>query len=86
MCVANCREDSMAVKKSTTKRASTKRELISTGTDKRYVKRSAAGRFKESDDQTRSLSADRRRSAKTTVKSGYGDQGDRRVKRTVKKR
>ena len=57
-----------------------KRELIDTGTDKRYVKRDEKGRFKESDDVGRSLAADRRSSAKTEVKSGYGDQGDRKRK------
>jgi type I restriction enzyme S subunit len=41
----------------------------------------ARGQFKEMDDVSRSLSADRRRSAKRTVKSGYGDQGDRAKKR-----
>ncbi|MEO5897742.1 MAG: hypothetical protein ABIS06_18790 [Vicinamibacterales bacterium] len=54
-----------------------KRELNDTGTDKRYVKRTAKGRFKESDDLSRAASADRRTSAKTKTKSGYGDQGDR---------
>ena len=54
-----------------------KRELIDTGTDKRYVRRNAKGQFKESDDVGRSLRSDRRRSAKTKVKSGYGDRGDR---------
>jgi hypothetical protein len=68
------------------KRATTKRELIDTGSDKRYVKRSASGKFRESDDVSRSLSADRRRTAKTAVKSGYGDQGDRRSKATSRKR
>ena len=53
-----------------------KRELINTGTDKRYVRRDAEGRFKESDDQGRSLSQDRKRQAKTTVKPGQGDRGD----------
>ncbi len=67
----------MAVKKG-------KRELIDTGTDKRYVTRNADGTFKESDDVGRSLAADRRRKAKTTVKAGYGDQGDQ-PKRTTKK-
>jgi hypothetical protein len=52
--------------------------LINTGTDKRYVRRDSGGRFNESDDVGRSLSADRRRKAKTTTKSGYGDRGDRR--------
>ncbi len=54
-----------------------KRELINTGTDKRYVRRDAKGQFKESDDVSRSLSADRRRHAKTKTKAGYGDRGDR---------
>lgn len=59
------------------KRASSKRELINTGTDKRYVRRSAGGQFKESDDVSRSLSADRRRQSKTVAKKGQGDRGDR---------
>jgi hypothetical protein len=61
-----------------TRRGSGKRELINTGTDKRYVRRDAQGQFKESDDVGRSLSADRRRNAKTKSKPGYGDRGDRR--------
>ena len=39
-----------------------RRELMDTGRDKRYVRRGAKGRFKESDDVGRSLSADRRTS------------------------
>jgi hypothetical protein len=35
-----------------------KRELIDTGTDKRYVRRDEKGQFKESDDVGRSLSQD----------------------------
>lgn len=54
-----------------------KRELIDTGTDKRYVRRDEQGRFKEVVDQGRSLSADRRHDAKTKVKAGQGDKGDR---------
>ena len=53
-----------------------KRELIDTGTDKRYVRRDKNGKFKESDDVGKSLAADRRTKAKTTVKSGQGDRGD----------
>ena len=53
-----------------------KRELIDTGTDKRYVRRDKKGQFKESDDVGRSLAQDVRRKAKTVVKSGYGDKGD----------
>ena len=52
------------------------RELIDTGTDKRYVRRDEKGRFKESDDVGRSLSQDVKKSAKTKVKSGQGDRGD----------
>ena len=47
-----------------------KRELINTGKDKRFVRRDAKGRFKESDDLGRSLSRDVRKHAKTKVKSG----------------
>ena len=54
-----------------------KRELIDTGTDKRYVRRDEEGRFRESVDVGRSLSQDRKRDAKTESKPGYGDRGDR---------
>lgn len=54
-----------------------KRELIDTGRDKRYVRRDAAGKFNEVDDVGHSLSQDRRRQAKTGVKPGQGDKGDR---------
>jgi len=47
-----------------------KRELINPGKDKRFVRRDAKGRFKESDDVGRSLSRDVRKHAKTKVKSG----------------
>ena len=60
------------------KRKQARRALIDTGTDKRYVRRSARGRFKESDDVGQSLAADRRRKAKRTVEPGQGDKGDRR--------
>lgn len=55
----------------------TKRELLDTGTDKRYVRRDEKGQFKESDDVGKSLAQDVRKSAKTKVKSGEGDKGDR---------
>ena len=61
--------------KKTAKRATTKRELIDTGTDTRYAKRASDGTWSEMDDVGRSLGADRRRVAKTTVAPGYGDQG-----------
>ena len=59
------------------RRRAAKRELINTGTDKRFVRRSAGGQFKESDDVSRSLRADRRTKAKTKAKRGQGDRGDR---------
>jgi hypothetical protein len=58
------------------KKSSSDRELIDTGTDKRYVRRDEKGQFKESDDVGRSLSQDVKREAKTKVKSGQGDRGD----------
>jgi len=61
-----------------------KRELIDTGSDKRFVKRREDGTFKESDDVGRSLAADRRSTSKTAAKPGYGDQGDQ-LKRAAKK-
>jgi hypothetical protein len=51
-----------------------KRELIVPKGDKRYMRRDPEGRFKESDDVGRSLSADRRTKAKTEAKSGRGDK------------
>jgi hypothetical protein len=54
----------------------TKRELIDTGSDKRFVRRDKQGQFKESDDVGRSLGKDVRQKAKTTVKPGQGDRGD----------
>ena len=56
-----------------------KRELIEPNKgDKRYVRRDAQGRFTDSqDDVGRSLAQDQKRKAKTKVKSGQGDRGDR---------
>jgi hypothetical protein len=56
--------------------AERKRELIDTGTDKRYVRRDEKGRFKEVVDMGRSISQDMKRKAKTIVKKGQGDRGD----------
>ena len=53
------------------------RELIDTGTDKRYVRRDGNGQFKESDDVSRSHAADQKRDFKTKPKKGEGDRGDR---------
>lgn len=60
-----------------TARKAVKRELINARSDKRYVRRGAKGRFKESDDVGKSLASDRRRNANTKVKAGQGDKGDR---------
>jgi hypothetical protein len=59
------------------KKKAANRELIDTGRDKRYVRRDDIGQFKDSDDQGRSLSQDRKKKAKRKVKSGQGDKGDR---------
>jgi hypothetical protein len=56
--------------------AMSKRELIDTGTDKRYVRRDEEGQFKESDDVGKSLSQDVRQHAKTKAPKGQGDRGD----------
>jgi hypothetical protein len=62
------------------KGTSSKRELIDTGTDKRYVRRDEKGQFKESDDVSRSLSQDVKKKAKTVVPAGQGDRGDQKRK------
>lgn len=53
-----------------------KRELIDTGTDKRYVRRDDKGRFDEVVDVGKSLAQDRRTHAQTEVAPGQGDRGD----------
>ena len=58
------------------KKSSSKRTLIKPKGDARYIRRDEKGRIKESDDVGRSQSADRRKTAKKTVKSGQGDKGD----------
>lgn len=57
-----------------------KRELIDTGTDKRYVRRDKEGQFNQSTDVGRSLSADKRQESNTQAKPGEGDRGDHHVK------
>jgi hypothetical protein len=52
------------------KKSSAKRELIAPRGDRRYIRRDAKGRIKESDDVSRSLSQDRRRKARTKAKAG----------------
>jgi hypothetical protein len=63
-------------KRSTKKKTAAKRTLIAPKGDKRYVRRSKKGRFKESDDVGRSLATDRRKRAKTKASRGQGDKGD----------
>jgi len=53
-----------------------KRELVDTGTNKRYVRRDEKGQFSESDDVGKSLSQDVRQHAKTRKPKGEGDRGD----------
>jgi hypothetical protein len=69
-------------KRKTTKRTATtrkaaKRTLVKPKGDKRFVRRGARGRFKESDDVGRSLTRDRKRKATKKAKRGQGDRGDR---------
>jgi len=49
--------------------------------DKRYVRRKSGKFTRSQDDVGRSLAADRRQHAKTKVKRGEGDRGDRRKSR-----
>ena len=53
------------------------RELIDTGSDKRFVRRDKKGQFSESDDVGRSLASDQKRESNTRPKRGEGDKGDR---------
>lgn len=52
------------------------RELIDTGTDKRFVRRDEKGQFDEVADMGRALARDRQQPAKTKVPPGQGDRGD----------
>ena len=53
------------------------RELIDTGTDKRFVRRDHEGEFEESDDVGRSSAQDQKWDSKTRPQKGEGDKGDR---------
>lgn len=53
------------------------RELIDTGSDKRYVRRNEDGKFAESDDVGRSSAQDQKLDAKFKATRGEGDKGDR---------
>jgi hypothetical protein len=60
------------------KRSTSRRRRLRNRAGTFFAKRTRRGRFKELDEKGRSLTTDRHRKARTTVKSGYGDQGDRR--------
>lgn len=62
------------------KKKAVKRELIAPKGNKRYIRRDAEGKIRESDDVSRSLSQDRKRKAKKSAKPGQGDKGDRKRK------
>src|SRR5258708_7404194 len=63
--------------KAAARKKQSKRELIDTGKDKRYVRRNEKGQFDEVVDVGKSLSQDIRKHAKTVVPAGQGDRGDR---------
>ena len=58
------------------KAKTSKRELIDTGNDKRYVRRDEKGQFDEVVNVGRSLAQDVRHDAKKEVPAGQGDRGD----------
>ena len=76
MAKKSTRKSNSAIKSPVKRKRTAQRELIDTGTDKRFVRRDRKGKFNESDDVGRSLSQDRKRKAKTVVNSGQGDKGD----------
>ena len=57
-----------------------KRELINTGTDKRYVSEETRRVSSKSPMMLDAHSQDVRRKAKTVVRPGYGDKGDQKRK------
>ena len=52
------------------------RELIDTGSDKRFVRRDEKGEFEKVVDVGRSIANDTKQHAKTKVPPGQGDRGD----------
>jgi len=61
----------------TKRKAISRRELIEpTKGDKRYVRRNAKGEFNKVVDVGKSLSSDKRTTAKKKVPKGQGDRGD----------
>ena len=64
-------------KRKAAKKTAARRELINTGTDKRYVRRAFRGQFGESDDVGRASAQDRKQKATNKARRGQGDRGDR---------
>lgn len=57
-----------------------KRERLSnTSSGDHFIRRDEKGRIEQEVSVGKSLATDRRSKAKTTVKPGYGDQGDQQV-------
>ena len=58
------------------RRSTTTRETVITPTSSHYTRHDSHGRFTDIDARSRSLTADRRATAKRTVIAGFGGQGD----------
>ena len=59
-----------------TQKKTSRRELIDTGQDQRFVRRDERGRFDEVVGVGRSLAQDRRQHSQKVVPPGQGDRGD----------
>lgn len=75
----------MARKSAAAKRSTQKRDLVRKPGGAAYAKRTSGGQFKDMDDVGRSQRRDRQTKASKTVKSGFGDQGDRKGTAAKKK-
>ena len=63
------------------KKTKSHREMVDTGRDKRFVRRDDRGQFDEVSDVGRSLTQDRKQTAKTKVPPGQGDRGDQKKRK-----
>jgi hypothetical protein len=59
------------------RKGSGRRDTVKTKRITSYAQRDRRGRFTDLVEQGKSLTRDRKRKAKTKVKSGYGHRGDR---------
>ena len=59
------------------RKSSGRRDVVKTKRATLYAQRDRRGRFTDLVEQGKSLTRDRKRRAKTRVKSGYGHRGDR---------